>query len=59
MSAENVETVRGMYQAFASGNVPGVLSKLSPNVEWFEAENFIYADGNPYIGPRQSSKVCS
>jgi len=52
MSAENVEIVRGMYQAFTSGNVPGVLSKLSPNVEWFEAENFIYADGNPYIGPK-------
>jgi len=52
MSAENVEIVRGMYQAFAKGDVPGVLSRLSPQVEWYEAENFIYADGNPYVGPQ-------
>jgi len=52
MSAENVEIVRSMYRAFASGDVPGVLSQLSPKVEWWEAENFIYADGNPYIGPQ-------
>jgi ketosteroid isomerase-like protein len=52
MSAENVEIVRAIYRAFASGDVPGVLSRLSPKVEWWEAENFIYADGNPYIGPQ-------
>ncbi len=27
------------------------LDVLDPNVEWNEAENFIYADGSPYIGP--------
>jgi ketosteroid isomerase-like protein len=52
MSAENVDIVRAMYEAFAKGDVPGVLGKLSANVEWLEAENFIYADGNPYIGPQ-------
>jgi len=52
MSAANVEIVRGMYRAFASGDVPGVLSQLSPDVHWLEAENFIYADRNPYIGPQ-------
>ena len=24
---------------------------LAPNIEWREADNFIYADGNPYVGP--------
>ena len=52
MSAENVQIVRSMYQAFANGDVPGVLSKLSPDIHWLEADNFIYADRNPYIGPQ-------
>lgn len=52
MSAENVEIVRAMYRAFANGDIPGALSQLSSEVEWWEAENFIYADGNPYIGPQ-------
>ena len=51
MSAENVETVKGIYQAFATGDVPAVLAALSPDIEWNEAENFPYADGNPYHGP--------
>jgi ketosteroid isomerase-like protein len=25
---------------------------MDPAVEWNEAENFIYADGNPYLGPQ-------
>ena len=24
---------------------------LAPQIEWREADNFIYADGNPYVGP--------
>jgi ketosteroid isomerase-like protein len=24
---------------------------MDPEIEWNEAENFPYADGNPYIGP--------
>ena len=27
-----------------------VLAALDANVEWWEAENFIYADKNPYVG---------
>jgi ketosteroid isomerase-like protein len=26
---------------------------MDPDIEWNEAENFIYADGNPYIGPTE------
>jgi hypothetical protein len=51
MSAENVAVVRAIYAAFATGDVPGVLGRMSPDIVWNEAENFPYADGNPYLGP--------
>lgn len=51
MSQENVAFVKSIYEAFAAGDVPTVLGALSPTIEWHEAENFLYADGNPYIGP--------
>jgi len=51
VSAENVKIVESMYAAFAKGDIPTVLAALDPQVEWWEAENFIYADGNPYVGP--------
>jgi ketosteroid isomerase-like protein len=41
-----------MYEAFARGDVPAVLAQLDPQVVWNEAENFIYADRNPYLGPQ-------
>jgi ketosteroid isomerase-like protein len=33
-----------------NGDVPGALGQLDPNVEWHEAENFVYADHSPYKG---------
>lgn len=51
MSQENVALVRGVYEAFAAGDVGGVLGRMSPAIVWNEAENFPYADGNPYVGP--------
>ena len=51
MSSENVTTVQGMYEAFGTGDIATVLAALHSNVEWWEAENFIYAQGNPYVGP--------
>jgi ketosteroid isomerase-like protein len=51
MSEQNVNTVKAMYDAFGRGDVPSVINALAPDIEWLEAENFIYADGNPYIGP--------
>ena len=50
-SNENVEIVQGMYDAFAVGDVPAVLAKMSPEIVWNEAESNSLADGNPYIGP--------
>src|SRR5687767_10714295 len=52
MSEENVNVVKGMYEAFGRGDIPAVLAVLDPRVEWREAENFIYADSNPYVGPQ-------
>ncbi len=47
----NADVIRSTYDAFARGDVPAVLGVMSPDIVWNEAENFPYADGNPYIGP--------
>ena len=51
MSQENVGLVKSLYEAFGRGDVPTVLAAMDPKIEWNEAENFPYADRNPYIGP--------
>jgi uncharacterized protein len=51
MSTENVDIVKGLYAAFANGDVAGVLGRMSPDILWLEAENFPYSDHNPYRGP--------
>jgi ketosteroid isomerase-like protein len=51
MSQANTDTIRGLYEAFARGDIPAVLEALDANVEWQEAECFLYADQNPYMGP--------
>src|SRR6185503_1082897 len=52
MSAANVALIRGIYDGFAAGDVGAVLGAMSPDIVWNEAENFPYADGNPYVGPQ-------
>jgi uncharacterized protein len=37
MSRENVEQVRGGYEAFARGDVDAVLERLAPDVDWHPA----------------------
>lgn len=51
MSAANVALIRSMYEAFAKGDAAGVLGRMSPGIVWNEAEGFLYADRNPYVGP--------
>lgn len=51
MSQENVALVQAIYAAFETGDVPGVVARMSPDIVWNEAENFPYADRNPYLGP--------
>ena len=48
----NVALIRGIYDAFSRGDIADVLGRMSPGIVWNEAENFPYADGNPYIGPQ-------
>lgn len=36
MSEQDVETLRGSYDAFNSGNPQAVLERLDPDVEWIE-----------------------
>jgi ketosteroid isomerase-like protein len=47
--SSNTEIVRGIYESFARGDVPGVLGTFDPNIEWTEAEGFPYA--GTYRGP--------
>jgi ketosteroid isomerase-like protein len=49
MSEQNVEYVKGVYGAFARGDVPAVLGAFAEDIEWFEAEGMPY--GGLYRGP--------
>ena len=43
--------MRGLYEAFARGDLDYVRAAFDPEIVWLEAEGFPYDDGNPYIGP--------
>ncbi len=45
----NGEIIKGLYNDFATGNIPGVLGAMDENIAWTEAEGFIY--GGTYTGP--------
>ena len=47
----NTEPVRALYAAFAKGDMPAALATMAPDIVWNEAENYPYADRNPYAGP--------
>ena len=49
MSEQNVEVVKGVYGAFARGDVPAVLGSFTDDIEWFEAEGMPY--GGLHRGP--------
>jgi len=51
MSQTNVDLIRNLYAAFATGDAPTVLAAMDPAIVWKEAENFPYADHGPYVGP--------
>ena len=44
------EYIKKIYSAFAEGDVETVLAGFTEDIQWNEAENFIYSDGNPYVG---------
>lgn len=45
----NADIIRGLYDAFAKGDVPAVLGAFDENISWTEAEGFMY--GGTYNGP--------
>jgi hypothetical protein len=49
----NVDTVKALYDAFATGDVPAVLNAMDPAIRWNEAEGVPYGQGGgePWIGP--------
>src|SRR5210317_898949 len=46
----NSERIKGVYDAFAAGDVETVLSNFTEDIQWSEAENFIYDYGEPLVG---------
>lgn len=48
----SADVVRGIYAAFGRGDVPSAVALMAPDIVWNEAENFLYADRNPYVGPQ-------
>lgn len=47
----NAEPVRALYAAFARGDMPAALATMATDIVWNEADNYPYADRNPYVGP--------
>lgn len=48
MAGRSVDVVRGVYEAFARGDVPAVLGAMADDIEWYEAEGMPY--GGVYHG---------
>lgn len=46
----NVDRIAALYDAFAQGDIETVLANFDAEIVWNEAENFLYADKNPYVG---------
>lgn len=51
MSQANVAVIQNIYAAFAQGDGPAAFALMDSAMVWNEAENFPYADRNPYVGP--------
>jgi hypothetical protein len=47
--SSSLDAVRGVYSAFAVGDIPSVLATLSPGIRWTEAEGGPY--GGVFVGP--------
>jgi hypothetical protein len=48
MSEKNVQAIRGLYDAFNRGDLGTLEKGFSRTLSWNEAENSLYAAGNPY-----------
>ncbi|KPP93186.1 nuclear transport factor 2 family protein [Erythrobacter sp. HL-111] len=50
MAKSSRDVVEGIYAAFAVGDMAAFGEALAPDIVWNEAENYPYADRNPYRG---------
>jgi ketosteroid isomerase-like protein len=48
MSQQDVQAIRGLYDAFNRGDLDALERGFSRNILWNEAENSLYCEGNPY-----------
>ena len=46
----NIEVVQALYEAFAAGDMDAAAGVMAPDIQWNEAENYRFADHNPYVG---------
>jgi hypothetical protein len=53
MAENNVQLMKSLYGAMARGDAAAAFALFDPQIVWNEADNFAYADGNPYIGPQR------
>lgn len=51
MTPDQSQTVRAFYDAFTRRDAQSFRELLDPQIEWTSAENFLYADRSPYVGP--------
>jgi ketosteroid isomerase-like protein len=49
-TGDNISLAKSLYDAFAKADIPTVLAGMDNAIVWNEAENFPYADKNPYVG---------
>ena len=52
MASDNLQRVRGAYEAIARGDVEQFLGVLDEQVRWSEAEHFPYWPGEAFVGPQ-------
>jgi uncharacterized protein len=50
MSEQNIQVIRGLYDAFNRGDLDTLEKGFSKKLVWNEAENSLYSAGNPYRG---------
>ena len=51
MAQDCTHLVRSFYDAFLHKDMDRFAALLHPEIEWFAAENLLYADHSPYVGP--------
>ena len=52
VQVSSVDSVRGLYEAFAQGDVAAVVAGMDANIEWRQAESNPYQpSGDAWIGP--------